>query len=155
MLLMEFHKYSNPEEGCIVMRLDACINFLLTKTQQVVFQQFKASLAKYDVTPVQYGVLKCLWSQDCQNPSQIAGSLFLDASTITGILDRMENKGMIKRIADPKDKRSLKVVLTERGRLLEEPVTEIIEEENKKVLQALNEEEREKLAEYLNRISSG
>ncbi|HQL37609.1 MAG TPA: MarR family transcriptional regulator [Bacillota bacterium] len=137
------------------MRLDACINFLLTKTQQVVFQQFKASLAKYDVTPVQYGVLKCLWSHDCQNPSQIAGSLFLDASTITGILDRMENKDMIKRIADPKDKRSIKVVLTERGRLLEEPVTKVIEEENKKVLHALNEEEREKLAEYLNRICSG
>ncbi|HPL99231.1 MAG TPA: MarR family transcriptional regulator [Bacillota bacterium] len=136
------------------MMLDECINFLLTKTQQVVFQQFKASLAKYDVTPAQYGVLKCLWSQDCQNPSQIACSLFLDASTITGILDRMENKDMIKRIADPKDKRSLKVVLTERGRLLEKPVTEIIDEENKKVLHALNEEERKKLTEYLNRISS-
>ena len=61
---------------------------------------------------------------------------------------------MIKRIADPKDKRSLKVVLTERGRLLEKPVTEIIEEENKKVLHALNEEERKKLVEYLNQISS-
>jgi DNA-binding MarR family transcriptional regulator len=137
-----------------VMRLDDCINFLLSKTQQIVFQQFKASLAKYDVTPVQYGVLKCLWCQDGQNPSQIAGSLFLDTSTVTGILDRMENKGMIKRIADPKDRRSIKVVLTEQGRQLEEPVTKVIDEENKKVLCALNEEERVKLMEYLNRISS-
>ncbi|MGI6585125.1 MAG: MarR family transcriptional regulator [Gracilibacteraceae bacterium] len=136
------------------MRLDDCINFLLSKTQQIVFQQFKASLAKYDVTPVQYGVLKCLWCQDGQNPSQIAGSLFLDTSTVTGILDRMENKGMIKRIADPKDRRSIKVVLTEQGRQLEEPVTKVIDEENKKVLCALNEEERVKLMEYLNRISS-
>lgn len=136
------------------MRLDKCINFLLSKTQQIVFQQFKASLAKYDVTPVQYGVLKCLWHQDGQNPSQIAGSLFLDTSTVTGILDRMENKGMIKRIADPNDRRSIKVVLTEQGRQLEEPVTKVIDEENKKVLCALNEEEQVKLMEYLNRISS-
>jgi DNA-binding MarR family transcriptional regulator len=149
-----FYENSVSEEGCIVMRLDDCINFLLSKTQQIVFQQFKASLAKYDVTPVQYGVLKCLWCQDGQNPSQIAGSLFLDTSTVTGILDRMENKGMIKRIADPKDRRSIKVVLTEQGRQLEEPVTKVIDEENKKVLCALNEEERVKLMEYLNRISS-
>jgi DNA-binding MarR family transcriptional regulator len=147
-------KNSDLEEGCIVMKLNECINFLLTRTQQVVFQQFKAGLAEYDVTPVQYGVLKCLWSQDGQNPSQIAGSLFLDSSTITGILDRMESKGIIKRIADPKDRRSLRVVLTEQGRLLEEPVTRIIEEENEKVLCALNEEERTKLVEYLNRVSS-
>jgi DNA-binding MarR family transcriptional regulator len=134
------------------MKLDECINFLLTKTQQVVFQQFKASLAKYDVTPVQYGVLKCLWAQDGQNPSQIANSLFLDSSTITGILDRMENKGIIKRISDPKDRRSLKVVLTEQGSLLEEPITRIIDDENKKALCTLKEEERVKLIEYLMRI---
>ncbi|MDD3705150.1 MAG: MarR family transcriptional regulator [Clostridiaceae bacterium] len=137
------------------MELNKCINFLLTKTQQVVFQQFKASLAEYDVTPVQYGVLKCLWCQDGQNPSQIAGSLSLDNSTISGILDRMENKGVIKRVADRKDRRSLKVVLTEQGRLLEAPVTEIIEKENKNVLYSLSEEEQATLVEYLNRISSG
>lgn len=137
-----------------MMELNECINFLLTRTQQVVFQKFKASLAEYDVTPVQYGVLKCLWTQDGQNPSQIANSLFLDSSTITGILDRMENKGLIKRIADPKDRRSLKVVLTEQGSLLEEPVIRIIDEENKKALYSLEEEDRTKLIEYLNRISS-
>lgn len=136
------------------MELNECINFLLTKTQQVVFQQFKARLAEYDVTPVQYGVLKCLWCQNGQNPSQLAGSLSLDSSTISGILDRMENKGMIKRIADHRDRRSLKVVLTEQGRLLEEPVTEIIEEENRNVLCNLNKEEQAMLVEYLNRICS-
>lgn len=136
------------------MELNECINFLLTRTQQVVFQKFKTSLAEYDVTPVQYGVLKCLWSRDGQNPSQIAGSLYLDSSTITGILDRMENKGLIKRIADPSDRRSLRVVLTEQGMELKEPVIRIIEEENKKVLSSLKEDERIKFIEYLKRISN-
>lgn len=135
------------------MELNECINFLLTRTQQVVFQKFKASLAEYDVTPVQYGVLKCLWSKDGQNPSQIAASLYLDSSTITGILDRMENKGLIKRLADPSDRRSLKVILTEQGSRLKEPIIKIIDEENRKVLSILEEEERIKLIEYLNRIS--
>lgn len=135
------------------MELNECINFLLTRTQQVVFQKFKASLAEYDVTPVQYGVLKCLWSKDGQNPSQIAASLYLDSSTITGILDRMENKDLIKRIADPADRRSLKVVLTEQGSGLEEPVIKIIDEENRKVLSCLEGDEQVKLIEYLERIS--
>lgn len=136
------------------MELNECINFLLTKTQQTVFQQFKARLAEYDVTPVQYGVLKCLWCQNGQNPSQLASSLSLDSSTITGILDRMESKGIIKRMADHIDRRSLKVVLTEQGRLLEEPVSEVIEEENKNVLCTLNKTEQVMLVEYLNRICS-
>ena len=136
------------------MELNECINFQLTKVQQVVFQKFKASLAEYDVTPVQSGILKCLWLHDGQAPSQIASCLCLDSSTITGILDRMENKGIVKRMADPNDRRSLRVVLTEQGRLLEEPIKKIIDQENKKVLSALKKEEQVELMEYLERISS-
>ena len=51
----------------------------------------------FDVTPVQYGVLYCLWKGDKTTPKEIAAELKLENSTISGILDRMEKKDLLKR----------------------------------------------------------
>lgn len=134
------------------MELHQCINFLLSKAQQSVYQHFKTKLAEYDVTPVQYGILACLWQQNGQAPSQIAANLNLDSSTITGILDRMENKGLLKRTPDPGDRRALKVVLTEAGSALQEPIDKIISEANEEVMEGLSLSERETLKILLGKL---
>lgn len=43
------------------MELTQCINYLLTTAQHKVFQEMSSRLEKFDVTPVQYGVMYCLW----------------------------------------------------------------------------------------------
>jgi len=134
------------------MELNQCINFLLTRAQQSVFQFFKTRLADFDVTPVQYGILNCLWQEDGQTPKQIAASLSLDGSTITGILDRMESKGLVERHPDPNDRRALRVVLTEKGRQLEEPVQEVIANANEEILNKFSPADRLKLKEILEQI---
>lgn len=136
------------------MEINKCINFMLTKAQQTVYQYFKGRLADFDVTPVQYGVLQCLWQEDGLTPGQIAASLCLDGSTITGVLDRMENKGLVKRTPDPSDRRALRVILTEQGTRLREPVQRVIEEANRCILDRLSKEEQEQFITYLERIGS-
>lgn len=134
------------------MELYECVNFLLTKAQLTVFKYFKSQLAEFDVTPVQYGILKCLWREDGQMPGQIAVCLGLDGSTITGILDRMESKGLLKRTPDPNDRRALRVIITDQGSKLQEPVEKVIISANLKVLQALTPEDKEKLFGFLRGI---
>ena len=134
------------------MELYECVNFLLTKAQLTVFRYFKSQLAEFDVTPVQYGILKCLWREDGQMPVQIAACLGLDGSTITGILDRMEIKGLLKRTPDPNDRRALRVIITEQGSKLQEPVEKAIISANQKVLQVLAPEDKEKLFGFLRDI---
>lgn len=136
------------------MELNQCVNFLLTKAQQSVFQYFKAILAEHDVTPVQYGILKCLWTENSQTPREIATSLCLDSSTITGILDRMENKGLVMRTPDPDDRRALRVILTEQGSRLQQPVEKVMEEGNDFVLGLFSKKEQEQLMNFLERIGS-
>ena len=135
------------------MEMNECINFLLTTAQHTVFQYLKSELAQFDVTPVQYGILKCLWDEDSQTPKQISNILSLDGSTITGILDRIENKGLVMRVANKEDRRTLKVELTNEGLLLRVQIEKIIEEVNKKVLINFSEEEQNQLKQYLKRIS--
>ena len=136
------------------MELHECVNFLLTKAQQSVFQYFKAMLSEYDVTPVQYGILKCLWNENAQTPRQIAASLCLDSSTITGILDRMENKGLVRRTPDPDDRRALRVVLTDLGSQLRQPVEETIQKANEHILGSFSGQEREQVLNFLERFSA-
>lgn len=136
------------------MELNECINFLLTKAQHIVFQYLKANLAQFDVTPVQYGILKCLWDEDGQTPKQIARTLSLDGSTITGILDRMENKNLVRRTPDPDDRRTLKVVITNQGLELRECIEEVIEKVNKRILEIFTFEEQEQLKKFLEKIAN-
>jgi len=135
------------------MELDQCINFVLTKAQQSVYQLFKAELHSYGVTPGQYGILKCLWDKNGQTAKQLAEQLFLDSSTVTGILDRLENKGLVKRQPNSRDRRSLQVVLTNKGRELEGPLSQAIVRANQKALLKLEDDEIKQLQQLLGKLT--
>lgn len=122
------------------MQLEECLNFMLGKAQQSVYQVFKAELSEYDVTPVQYSLLKCLWENDGQTARNIADRLSLDYSTMTTHLDRMESKGLIEKKTAPNNRRALQISLTDKGRELEKPLTEAIMSANHKFLQHVDNE---------------
>ena len=128
------------------MELQDCINFLLTIAQHNVFQYLSQKLAPYDITPSQYGVLNCLWGRDYNTPKQIADTLCLETSTISGVLDRMQTKGLIDRIVNVEDRREVQVIAT---------VLKIIEEVNIEALKDLNSEQQEQLKTYLRIIANG
>lgn len=65
------------------MELTQCINYLLTTAQHKVFQEMSSRLEKFDVTPVQYGVMYCLWIEGKTKPKEIAAELRLENSTIS------------------------------------------------------------------------
>jgi DNA-binding MarR family transcriptional regulator len=131
------------------MELEQCVNFALTRAQNIVHQYFKARLAPFGVTPGQYGILKCLWDENGLTVKQIAERMYLDSSTVTGLLDRMEHKGLIKRQPDPTDRRALSVILTPAGEELEAPVSQAIIDANQAVLQNVNDEEAQNLINFL------
>lgn len=135
------------------MELEQCFNFILTKAQRQVNQLFKEELASFGVTPGQYAVLKCLWDENAQTAKKISERLYLDSSTITGVLDRMEQKGLIEKHSDPKDRRALQVILTEAGRNLEIPVSQAIVDANRKALHVMDAVKGEELKHLLEQVS--
>ena len=134
------------------MQLYDCINFQLTKTQKSVFTYFKDSLAKFDVTPSQYALLSLLWNGEELSPSHIAQELDLDASSITGLLNRMESKELIHRIYSDEDRRGVAIKITDKGMELKSGISETIEECNHRVLEGISKEEDEVLRSCLARL---
>jgi len=135
------------------MELEQCINFVLTKAQQSVQQLFKDELEPFGITPGQYGILKCLWDENGATVKQLADRLHLDSSTITGVLDRLENKGLVKREPALNDRRALSVVLTPEGEAIEESVDQAIFNANEKVVGILKPRESEDLRLLLDKIA--
>ena len=122
------------------MEFHSCINFILSNTQNAVYNYFKRALQQYDITPSQYALLQCLHAQDGLTPSQLAQALRLDTSSITGVLSRLEKKGLIDRIYSQEDRRSVSIHLREEGKAFWDQVDQAIEAANEQVTRGLDAE---------------
>ena len=80
--------------------------------------------------------------------------LKLENSTISGILERMEKKGLIKRMISKEDRRFIQIMLTEKGAALEEDVLAAVDEVNEEVMSVFSKEECENLKTQL-RVLAG
>jgi MarR family transcriptional regulator, organic hydroperoxide resistance regulator len=69
--------------------------------------RFPAIAAEFDLSPTQVHVLRLL--------GRLAGGLGCDASNITGVVDRLEARGLVERRAGERDRRVKVLVVTERG----------------------------------------
>ena len=136
------------------MQLEECVNYLLTTAQHSVFLKMTEKLSVFDLTPVQYAVLYCLWENDKKSPKEIAERLKLENSTISGILERMEKKGLIKRMISKEDRRFIQIMLTEKGAVLEKDVLAAVDKVNEEVMSVFSTEECENLKTQL-RVLAG
>lgn len=135
------------------MQLEECVNYLLTTAQHSVFLRMTEKLSVYDITPIQYAVLYCLWENDKGSPKEIAERLKLENSTISGILERMEKKDLIERNISKEDRRFIQVQLTEKGKELEDAVLNAVEEVNSEVMAKFTDEESSVLKAHLRALA--
>jgi DNA-binding MarR family transcriptional regulator len=74
-------------------------------------------------------------------PSALSRSLLVSSGTLTSRLDRLERKGLVQRAANPADRRSVEVVLTEAGRELVDGVVSEHVRNEQEMLSVLSERE--------------
>ena len=100
-------------------------------------------------------VLIELWEHDGLRGGELAARLGVEPPTVTKMLRRLENCGLLERRQDSRDARSFQVFLMERGRSLEKPVTRCWEKVEEKTLAGLSPEERRTLHELLIKVRTG
>lgn len=136
------------------MELENCINFLLSTAQHNVFQYLNSQLAEYGITPAQYGVMNCLWKYRELTPKQIGELLHLEASSVSGILERMQNNGLLERNVDPENRRMIRVSPTQKTLDLQPAIEKIILEMNERVLAPFTRQEQERIRQSLTVIGN-
>lgn len=90
---------------------------LLFELLHGVGKHFPALVAEFDLSPVQAQVLRML-GEGPQPMSGVAGFLGCDASNVTGLVDRLEARGLVERQNAPHDRRVKLLALTVEGREL-------------------------------------
>lgn len=114
--------------------------------------EFEARAAALDITAAQFQVLHRLWRGDGVLTSVIAKDICTTGSTLTGVLDRTESKGLIRRAASASDRRAVEIWLTPEGRELEEPLMKIVHDIGEKALSGFSEGQRTQFLDALEKV---
>jgi DNA-binding MarR family transcriptional regulator len=120
---------------------NTCI--LLAKAEQAHLWQTKKrfSAAGLEITPVQWLVLYTLFKKDGESLTQLASRCYLDNSTITGVVDRLEKSGYVLRKPLEGDRRAYGVVLCPKAYEIKNTVLKITAEIKKNMLEGCTEAE--------------
>ena len=109
-------------------------------------------LGEHQITGPQLITLLTVEESEPVTASAIAGHIHLSPSTVIGILDRLETKGLIRRDRDPKDRRMVQVSLTEQGRVVAGNAPSPLQDTLAEAMEKLPETELLIIAESLERI---
>lgn len=86
---------------------------------------YKPLLDEMKLTYPQYLVMIALWAKDNQTVGQIGQQLFLESSTLTPLLKRLEALGYLTRTRDPEDERQVRLSLTDKGSALRKKARDV------------------------------
>ncbi len=93
--------------------------FAVYSASHAFTRAYRKLLEPLGLTYPQYLAMLVLWERDDRRVKEIGAELYLDSGTLTPLLKRLENLGLVRRVRDARDERQVSILLTETGRALE------------------------------------
>lgn len=131
--------------------------------QEIVFQIRRLIQARehhtkelnkqYQVSTPQLNCLLALFEKGPLPPSRIAKEVLVESSTVTGIIDRLEQKGFVRRVRSAQDRRKIFIELTESGQILAESAPPPIQQKIYDGLKNLPERDLKIILEGLSQLT--
>jgi DNA-binding MarR family transcriptional regulator len=131
---------------------------LARRFQQIAVAVFLAEVeqAGCDLTPVQYAALAAVSTNHGIDQITLAGLIAYDRTTITGVVDRLVQKGLVTRHESSRDRRARELKITDSGRRTLRSITPAVEAAQQIMLRGLTEKEAKELVRLLQKaIASG
>ncbi len=102
------------------LKLENQICFPLYACAKEIVKAYKPYLDELDLTYTQYITMMVLWEHEKLRVKEVGQYLYLDSSTLTPLLKRLEEKGYVTRRRSAEDERDLIVTITDAGKALRE-----------------------------------
>jgi DNA-binding MarR family transcriptional regulator len=126
--------------------------YLIHDLARAIRRRFDEQARQHGLTMPQWKVLGQLSKVGELSQVALANLADMDPMTLSGIVDRLEAKGLVERIPDPNDNRAKLVRNTGKAQELVVEIRAVARELYEEALQGVSEEEREALFEVLKRI---
>lgn len=97
-------------------------------------------------------VIFALWNEDNIPIKKLVEKTSLDKATLTGIIDRLERDGYVKRIPSPDDKRATLISRTGKDEIFKSKIPEVSKQQNKLFYKGFSTSEIKNFENYLKRI---
>jgi MarR family transcriptional regulator, organic hydroperoxide resistance regulator len=114
---------------------------LIKNTWQKLSRYYNQRLVKYELTAPAALLLLEISPDNGESPKSLTAKLDLESSSMTGLLDRLEKKGLIERRRDPHDRRGVLIYLTAGGISARETIKLLVDELDRKLQETLSAED--------------
>ncbi len=129
--------------------------FLIAKIHQLAGRVCARKLKEHEIheiNPAQGRILFVLWEQDGIPIRELALRTQLEKSTLTSMLDRLEEGGYIRRVPSNEDRRTIHIYRTEKDRALQRQYARVSDEMAALFYRGFSVREIDRFEEYLGRI---
>ncbi|MEI3614048.1 MarR family winged helix-turn-helix transcriptional regulator [Pseudogracilibacillus sp. SO30301A] len=125
---------------------------VLSRAIESVRKQVVKDIKSYQLNLTEFGVMEFLYHKGEQPIQLIGKKVLLASSSITYVVDKLEEKGYLERIACPNDRRVIYGRLTEKGKKLMEEIFPQHKKAMAKIFSSLSKNEKEQAIELLKKI---
>ena len=129
------------------------ICFNVGRVMRRVYDYYEQRLSPFGLTTSQYFVFNALWMGDGISIGELGERVYLDSSTLTGIIDRMETSGYVERRPNPDDRRSVLVFLTSKAREMGPRILKFADELDATLRQQFSQEEMDTFEQVLRALA--
>ena len=137
------------------MALQALPGHLIRRLQQIAVGLFLEETAVHELTPVQFAALSAVDAAPGIDQRSLARRIGFDTSTIGGVIDRLERRGLMQRQTSPTDRRVRLLCVTESGEKLLGDVQPLMLRAQERILGPLTPSDREHFMRMLQQLVDG
>jgi DNA-binding MarR family transcriptional regulator len=133
---------------------EVSIGYLVRRANRLIMDIIEPSLARKNLTFLQYMILKLLREGKIANPKDICGHFRSDSGALTKVIDQLAERDLLQRVRRDRDRRKVELRLTERGRTIVDGILPSVVESLNLALAEFSAEEARQLTQLLTRLNS-
>lgn len=141
------HQFYQAKTYCV----DESVGYLANRLAQMMGRELDRRMLELGLTDAQWKPMVLLLQGRCATAADLARVATVDTGGITRLLDRLEAKGLIRRVRSAEDRRVVNLELTDEGRKVASKVPGIISQLSNQVLTGFSKEDFEQFKDLLNR----
>lgn len=134
-------------------RLEDQVGYWLRRAYQRHMAIFAAIMTDLDLTSVQFAALVKLRDMKAVTQTELGRLIGIDRATISGVVSRLQKRGLLQFRLDPLDRRSRIIALTSAGEALLAQALQRTDQVGEDTLAPINEAERAALREMLRKLA--
>jgi DNA-binding MarR family transcriptional regulator len=136
-------------------RFEHMAGHLLRRCHQIAAAIFLDECAAFELTPLQFAVLDSLLGNGPQDQVTLSGAAALDRSTISLVIRKLEQRGLVRRTRSEQDQRAKIVTITATGQKLVEAALGAVEAAQQRIVAPLDDDETQRLLQLLKKLANG